>query len=188
MGYVPQAILVVDICGHSAIVQKYGSHFFMELLSELQEVVYTATERYHRSYIKGTGDGFLVTFLTIEDAWGAALEIQKKIKARNQGMIEDEQIRLRFAIHFGETLVSKDRDPHGEAVNMAFRLESLRGEQMIETQGGIPKSEFPKRDYILITEVVHMDVKNRSEFECRFLGVFEIPGFVGLHRIYQLMV
>lgn len=116
------------------------------------------------------------------------MEIQKRIKERNSKVAEKEQIALRYATHFGETLMGEDGEPYGDAVNMAFRLESLRGEQMIETQGGISKSEFPQKDYVLTTEVVYNDIRNRPGVDCRLLGLFELPGFVGLHRIYEIIV
>ncbi|MDQ1318737.1 MAG: lyase domain protein repeat-containing protein, partial [Candidatus Poribacteria bacterium] len=117
------------------------------------------------------------------DAVNASLEIQRRVSEHNQVAEESHRIPIRFSIHFGETLVDEEERRHGPAVNMAFKVESLSVDRLSESSG----YQIPKENYMLVTEHVASELKSISGIQYRELGVFELDGFTGLHRIYEIV-
>jgi adenylate cyclase len=73
---------------------------------------------------KTTGDGMLVEFGSVVDSLRCALEIQRSMSRNNADASKGGQIQLRVGINVGDIIVDGG-DVHGEAVNIAARLESL---------------------------------------------------------------
>ena len=180
--YTPEAIVVIDICGSTKIADKYGAHRLEALYAELEGIAFEVASRYRDRHRRSTGDGLLMTFNTVMDAVNASLEVQRRVSEHNQAAEESHCIPIRFSIHFGETLVDKEERRHGPAVNMAFRVESLSVDKLSEISG----HQVPNEDYILTTEHVAKELSSMSGIHCRELGVFELAGFTGLHRIYLI--
>ena len=95
-------------------------------------------------------------------------------------------IELRFAINFGETRVDANEDRLGVATNMTFRVEGVKSKDLIEVDGGIKKEQMPDVNRILITENVVGEAAKIQGVETKLLGIFELKGISGLHRIYEL--
>jgi class 3 adenylate cyclase len=176
--YAPEAIVVIDICGSTEICDRYGAHLLRSLYKQLEGIAFEAARQFNDRYRRSTGDGVLLTFSSVRDAINASLEIQRRVQAYNTVTDKTHRIPIRFSVHFGETLTDERGNRFGDAVNMAFRVASLRGEE-----------DFPTEDYILITERVYHELESLPlpSTRCIELGVFEIRGFTGLHRIYRLM-
>ncbi|MDQ1329250.1 MAG: eukaryotic-like serine/threonine-protein kinase, partial [Candidatus Poribacteria bacterium] len=181
--YTPEAIVVIDICGSTKIADRYGAHRLEALYAELEGIAFEVASRYKDRYRRSTGDGLLLTFNTVIDAVNASLEIQRRVSEHNQVAEESHRIPIRFSIHFGETLVDEEERRHGPAVNMAFKVESLSVDRLSESSG----YQIPKENYMLVTEHVASELKSISGIQYRELGVFELDGFTGLHRIYEIV-
>jgi class 3 adenylate cyclase len=178
--YTPEAIVVIDICGSSRIADRFGAHRLRILYEELESIAIEVATLLHHRYHRNTGDGILMTFHTIIDAVNASLEIQKRILNHNLISDEDHRIPIRFSIHFGETLVDEQGNPHGPAVNMAFRVESLN------VAGISVFPPVPLENYVLVTEHIAKTLVSMPDIHCRELGTFDLEGFTGLHRIYEI--
>jgi len=177
--YAPEAIVVIDICGSTRLSNSYGAHRLRALYEELEGIVTEISGRFRERYRRTTGDGVLLTFHTVTDAVNASLEIQRHVNEHNEAANEQYRIPIRFSIHFGETLVDEEERRYGDAVNMAFKVESLGTEDL--------SHPLPSEGYMLVTEQVARELAMTPGISCEELGAFELHGFTGLHRIYQLI-
>src|SRR5437660_2557251 len=74
--------------------------------------------------VKTTGDGILIEFSSPVEAVRWAVEMQQGMIGRNAAVPEEKRIRFRVGINLGDVIVD-DKDLHGDAVNIAARLENL---------------------------------------------------------------
>ena len=74
--------------------------------------------------VKLMGDGVLVEFASAIRAVEAALDLQGKFAASNEGRPEDRWIQLRIGINLGD-VIGEGSDIFGDGVNIAARLEAL---------------------------------------------------------------
>ena len=65
---------------------------------------------------------------------------------------------IRIGVHYGETFKLPDGDRRGMAVDMAFRIESVKIVDMHQTLMGIKKDMLPRVDRIFISEIVNQMV------------------------------
>ena len=76
----------------------------------------------------------------------------------------------------------------GTAVNKTFRVEGLKGKDIIENEGGMKPDELPTVNRILITEVVHEELEKYDGFSSKHVGFFDLKGISVRHRIYQMIL
>ncbi len=186
--FLSEAILVVDMCNSTDKANLYGDSLAFKLFNELTDIVKPMCEREKFNYFKTTGDGYMVTFPTTASAKNVAVELLKKINSRNKKVDKKERIDLRFAINIGETRVDIGEDRVGAAVNMTFRVEGVQKDKMMSAPGGIKPDEMPEKNRILLTEQAYINLNSTEDINARLIGFFELKGFNGLHRIYQLLL
>lgn len=180
--YTPEAIVVIDICGSTHISNLYGAHRLRALYEELEGISFEVANRFRDRYRRSTGDGLLFTFNTVLGAVNTSLEIQRRVQEHNASSEPSHRIPIRFSVHFGETLTDDQGRRYGDAVNMAFKVESLGVERLSEATD----RPIPSENYILVTEQVARALASVPGIRCRELGTFELEGLAGLHRVYQL--
>jgi TolB-like protein len=79
----------------------------------------------HRGRIfKLMGDGLLAEFGSAVDALECAVALQRELAKRNTGLPTDNRIEVRIGLHVGDVIIEGD-DRHGDAVNVAARLQAL---------------------------------------------------------------
>lgn len=183
----PEAIVVVDLCNSTGIANKYGDEFALNLTNVLTDAVNPIARRQRVQFMKSTGDGFLITFPKIKNAVQFALDLKSKIGKYNKTSEESKVIDLRFAINFGETRLDSKGDRLGVATNMTFRVEGVKAENLIEIEDGIKKQEMPGINRVLITETVVEEAERIKGLKANLLGLFELKGITGLHRIFDLI-
>ncbi len=181
-----EAIVVVDLCNSTNIANKYGDEFALNLTNILTDAVNPIARRQKVQFMKSTGDGFLVTFPKIKNAVQFAADLKNKIGKYNETVEESKRIDLRFAINCGETRIDAKGDRLGVATNMTFRVEGVKAENLIEVEDGIKKEEVPSVNRVFITENVVEEAEQIEGFKARLVGLFELKGITGLHRIYDL--
>ncbi len=184
---IPEAIMVVDICESSRIMSVYGDEATYQIKNALDGIMLPVFRGCESSFIKSTGDGFLVTFPHSRQAVDSALQILDSAKKYNAGVAGGPKIHLRFGAHFGAVRVRPDKDRHGTNVNVPFRVEGLKAKDLIEVEGGILRKDFAPRDRILITEAVSHELSGEGGFEIRYIGLFELRNITGIHKIYQVI-
>jgi class 3 adenylate cyclase len=184
--YRSEALVVIDVVNSTGLVTRFGNALLATLKERLERVVTPICQRHAVTYTKGTGDGYLVTFASTAQGMGALREVFAAISTMNEGLPEGAELALRAAMNFGEVIVERDSDRTGGAVHKTFRLQSVGAGELIEADGGIKRDAFPLKNYIIVSEEAASGLKRVPGVQCQFLGLCELKGFPGLHRVYQL--
>ncbi len=109
------AIVFTDMVGYTSLAQK-DERLALELLEEQRRLVRSALREFRGREIKTIGDGFLLRFDSTLDASLFAVELQRRIIAKDAS-----KFQIRIGIHVGD-VVEKGRDVLGDTVNIASRL------------------------------------------------------------------
>ena len=117
------AIVFTDMVGYTALAQN-DEALAMELLDEQRRVVRPFFQRYNGTEVKTIGDAFLVQFKSALEAVECASSIQKSLHELNLVRPSERRIILRVGVHVGD-VISEGNDIHGDAVNVASRIEPL---------------------------------------------------------------
>jgi adenylate cyclase len=144
-------IFCADVVGYSRLmgVDETGT---LKRLKECRELVAAFIDRHRGRVVSWSGDAVLADFGSVVEAVQCAVEIQRELKARNDGKVEGERMEFRIGINLGDVMI-EDHDIFGEGVNIASRLQSLA------KPGGI-----------LISGSVHDQVKNKLSLGFNFMG------------------
>lgn len=183
-----EAILVADLCNSTDLADTYGDHFAFQIMKELGDIISPIAEEEGARFSKGTGDGFLITFASVRNAVRVAKRVLDAVASRNAGVDKRSKIDLRFAVNMGETRVDSNGDRIGVAVNMAFRVESIKRSQLVTAPEDASPDAMLERNRVLLTEAACHEIESDPDFQTVFLGFFELKGITGLHRLYQLRV
>jgi len=183
-----EAILVLDLANSTDIGSKYGDDFAFKLTNRLVELTKPVASKYRVKFTKSTGDGYLMTFSEIKHAMMFAKEILLTIRMSNASVPPQERIDIRIAVNTGETRVDDKGDRLGTAVNMTFRVEGVKPAGIIPENGCMKPEELPLLNRILMTEAVNKEITKEGEFASRLVGLFELKGITGQHRLYMLTI
>ena len=181
---IPEAIIVIDLVGSSNIAQAMGDRIASKVKNTLFLHLNKNLKKYPAEYVKNTGDGFLIIVNKVKPAIMLAKQFLSDLKEQKSF----GGIRVRIGINYGETSILPDGDRRGMAVDMAFRVESVKVDDMHQTVLGIKKDEMPRSDRIFITEVVQNMVANDSNIRTRCIGFFDLKGFTGRHKIFEVQI
>lgn len=184
---VPEAVMVVDICESSRMMDLYGDGATYLIKNALEGIMLPIFKDKKTSFTKSIGDGFLVCFPNSKLALDAAIQVLESVNTYNFNVADGPEVHLRFGIHFGAVRVRPDGDRHGTNINIPFRVEGLKGDDLVVVKDGISREEFTLIDRIFITEALHNDVSRKGNYNIRYLGLFELRNITGMHKIYQAM-
>jgi class 3 adenylate cyclase len=183
--FVNEAVLVVDLCESTKLAVTRGDAFAMGITNKMKECVRDVSESLGAGFFENTGDGYLITFPTGVSAVSAAIKILKNADAYNRETPEKEKIELRVGINYGEMVLDEKGQRHGVAINKAFRIEGLSRDQQ-RLGDGLKPEGFPEKNRIFVSEEIIEEIKAVGEIQVRELGVFDLRGFTGLHRVYSV--
>ena len=183
---VTEAIVVIDLCNSTDLTSRYGDSYALRIMHKLSGIVKPAAKREECRFLKGTGDGYLLTFPKAENAVRFSFMVLNSVLAYNAKAGKDKKIELRFALNFGEAKIDETGDRLGANISMTFRVEGVKPEALIPVEDGMKQHEMPLSNRILITENFAKEIEELTEVEIRLMGLFELKGITGLHRIYQL--
>ena len=113
--------MFTDIVGFTALSQRNES-LALQLLEKHRSLMRPLFVRHNGREIKTIGDAFLVQFDSALEAVECAVQMQESI--HNQGESSPEKLEMKIGIHVGD-VVQSDKDVHGDAVNIASRIEPL---------------------------------------------------------------
>lgn len=147
------AILVADIAGYSRLME-IDEEGTLEQVRNLYDTLVTHAISEHRGrVVKTMGDGFLAEFASVTDAVQSAVELQERMKARNETRHEDAPIMYRVGINLGEIIFEAD-DIYGTGVNVAARLEELAEPGGIRISGSV---------YDQIRSILNLGYRDKGE-------------------------
>ncbi|TJV30089.1 MAG: hypothetical protein E5Y16_22305 [Mesorhizobium sp.] len=118
------AILAADVVGYSRLMGHDEMGTLTTLRALRAELVDPKIAEHMGRIFKATGDGVLAEFPSVVNAVACAVDIQRRLEARNADMPEDRAIRLRIGVNLGDVIVEGE-DIFGDGVNIAARLESV---------------------------------------------------------------
>ena len=117
------AILAADAVGFS---KKMGENEERTLsnLKSCRAITDESIENYHGRVFGSAGDSIIAEFASPVDAIVAAVEFQKNLRDRNNGVDPADQLQFRVGLNLGDVIVEGD-NLYGDGINVAARLEPL---------------------------------------------------------------
>lgn len=180
-----EAIFVLDLHDSSGVANRYGDDVAMKLTEDLNKIALPVFSNYKSQFNKGTGDGYLVTFKRVDQALAAAVDILKKVRARNARKQGVEKLHIRICLNFGQCTIEPNGDRHGNAVNITFRAEGVKYKDMKRTRESISSKEFPENDRIFVTEEYYKELSDKLKKRFELIGNFKLKGIKELHPVYN---
>jgi class 3 adenylate cyclase/DNA-binding NarL/FixJ family response regulator len=163
---VHQIILVTDMEGSTAMIQRLGDVQAHELLRVHNTIIRDCLHKHRGIEITHTGDGIEASFLAASSAIACAVAIQKALDKHNQEHA-DTPIRVRIGINAGEPIATEGR-LFGTAVHTAFRICTRA-----------------RSGQILISEVVRQLAVGKG-FTLMSRGRVSLKGLPGRVRLYEV--
>lgn len=184
--FMNEAVLVVDVVNSTHLATHYGNGFSMRAMTDLEERTLATTEGRGVAFVKNTGDGYLMTFSSVDGAVQAAIALLKDLKDWPPDPSSGPPLKLRAGISYGEILLNGGSSRHGAAINKAFRLEGLSRGSFAHVASGIKMEEIPESNRIFIDEEAAQELLD-YDTPHRLLGFCSLKGFSGLHRVYEIL-
>ncbi len=110
----------------------------------------------------------MVEFASVVDAVRCAVELQREIALRNDGMPKERRIEFRIGINLGDVIIEEE-DIYGDGVNVAARLEALA------EPGGI-----------CVSRVVRDQVRDKVDFGFEDLGEQQVKNIARPVHVYRI--
>ncbi len=141
-------VLIADLAGFTQLTEQLGPERIFQVLGSYFDAAAEIIGRYHGVVIQFQGDAILATFnLPLNDvdhARNALLAVQDILTMTETGEFNGEHLRLRIGLATGLVMAGdvgggqrRTYTVHGDAVNLAARLEVLnkeKGSQVLFTQ------------------------------------------------------
>jgi adenylate cyclase len=134
-----------------------------------RQVMCSLIENHQGRVVESQGGSLLAEFESEVEAVQCAMEIQEKLRARNEALPEEGKIPFRIGVHLGE-VTEEDGKVRGDGVDVAVRLEGLAD------AGGI-----------CISGSVYGRVKGRLKAEYESLGEHRVPNIAEPVRAYRVL-
>lgn len=184
--FINEAILVVDLCESTRMAVTQGDVFAMRIKNKMKDCVREVAQGFRAKFLENIGDGYLITFPTGADAVRAAIKIIQNADDYNKEAPEKERIELRIGINYGELVLDERGGRHGAAINKVFRIEGIKRDQMQDLGEGLKPEEFMEKNRIFLSEEINEEIKDMKDIQAQLVGVFDLKGFTGLHRIFYI--
>ncbi|MES2755022.1 MAG: adenylate/guanylate cyclase domain-containing protein [Pseudomonadota bacterium] len=133
------AIVAMDIVGYSRMMGVDEDGTLARIKAIRAELIQPTMTAFHGRLVKTSGDGFLLEFASVVDAFRFASEIQDKNVLRNAALSPETAMTFRIGLNIGDVIID-DGDVYGDGVNIAARLEQMAD------PGGICLSDRAWRD------------------------------------------
>jgi adenylate cyclase len=117
------AILAADVEGYSRLM-ALDEETALATLSAHRAIADDLIVAFRGRIANTAGDSVLAEFASVVDAVRCAINIQRKIAAANDELLETRQMLFRIGINVGDVMV-KNGDIFGDGVNVAARLQTL---------------------------------------------------------------
>lgn len=118
------AIVSADVVGYSRLMGIDEEGTLRRVKTLRRDIMDPCVALKRGRVVKTTGDGFLVEFGSVVDAFHCACSVQRALITNSDGVADDQQLMLRIGINVGDIILD-DGDVFGDGVNVAARLEPL---------------------------------------------------------------
>ena len=162
------AIVSLDVAGYSRLMGLDDSGTLAALKAHRRELIDPSIAEHNGRIVKTTGDGLLLEFPSVVDAVRCAVDVQRGMAARNEGLGADRRLDFRIGINVGDIIIDGD-DIFGDGVNVAARLEALAD------PGGI-----------CVSRVVRDQVLDKLSFTFEDLGAQQVKNIARPVDVYRV--
>src|SRR6185503_2934141 len=128
------AVLFADISGSTQLYVQHGDTTARTIIAKALEYLTGVTKEHRGVVIKTIGDEVMCRFPSADDAFDAAVGMQRTLK-ENAGEITDKtRVCIRVGLQWGE-VVNQGGDVFGDAVNVAARVAAVaKRDQIVTTE------------------------------------------------------
>ena len=163
------AILSADAVGYSRMMTDHEQATIQSIVACRNLIGNLAAD--HRGRVVDTpGDNVLAEFPNALDAVQCAVEIQRVLSVRSQGVPEGQRMLFRIGVHLGD-ITAEGESVYGDGVNIAARLEGLA------EPGGI-----------CISAEVQGQVESKLELSFEDLGEQSVKNIARPVRVSQVLL
>ena len=145
------AILFADVVGSTQLYDRFGDSKASETVAQCLNVMKDSTHQFSGTVIKTIGDEVMSTFPTVDDAMGAATQMQARISGNKESGADHIPVTIRIGCHFGP-VVQEQNDIFGAAVHTANRMTSQAKAKQIIISG--PTVEQMSQDWQVQTRQI----------------------------------
>jgi adenylate cyclase len=163
------AILSADVKGYSRLMGE-DEIATVRTLEAYREMIAEVIRNYSGRVVDSPGDNLLAEFSSVVDAVESAVEIQKELKAKNEGLPENRRMEFRIGINLGDVIEEGERI-YGDGVNIAARIEGL-------AEGG----------GICISRTAFDQVRNKLKIGYEYLGEHSVKNIAQPVRVYRVLM
>jgi len=142
----------------------------LQILKGHRQAMCSLVEKHQGRVVDTRGDNLLAEFASVVGALECAVEIQKELKGRNEGLPKERRLSFRIGIHLGDVIVEEGKI-YGDGVNVAALLDSL-------ADGG----------GICISRSAHDQVKNKLDVGYQDLGQRGVENISESVRVYRVVL
>jgi len=162
------AIVSLDVAGYSRLMGVDDSGTLAALKAHRRELIDPKIAEHDGRIVKTTGDGLLLEFPSVVDAVRCAVDVQRDMAERNEGIAPDKRLEFRIGINVGDIIIDGD-DIFGDGVNVAARLEALAD------PGGV-----------CVSRVVRDQVLDKLSFTFEDLGAQQVKNIARPVDVYRV--
>jgi adenylate cyclase len=117
------AVVYADMVGYSRLIGLDDLQTLERLRKLRSEVIDPALNGHGGRIVQTGGDSLLMVFNSIDGAVRFAVKVQQDVPVFDGDQLPDRAIRFRIGINIGDA-IADGTDLHGDAVNVAVRLEA----------------------------------------------------------------
>jgi adenylate cyclase len=163
------AILSADVVAYSRLVENDDMGTARQLETRLA-IIRRETENADGRIVNITGDAVLSVFNSVISAVNCAISSQRNITSINETVPPTSRVEFRVGINSGEVLITPINSLHGDAINIAVRVQSL------SPPGGV-----------LVTGVVYDELNGRNDVGFEYLGIHQLKNLSREVRVYRVV-
>jgi adenylate cyclase len=117
------AVVYADMVGYSRLIGLDDAGTLVRLRSLRSSLIDPTISHHGGRIVQTGGDSLLIAFDSIDGAVRCAMHIQRRVPEHDMDQPPDRVIRFRVGINIGDA-IADGTDLHGEAVNVAARLQT----------------------------------------------------------------
>jgi adenylate cyclase len=117
------AVFSADVAGYSRLMGD-DEAATVRTLEAYKQVMFALIKQHRGRVIDSPGDNLLAEFASVVDAVESAVEIQRRLKAKNAQLPENRRMEFRIGINLGDVIEEGERI-YGDGVNVSARIEGL---------------------------------------------------------------
>src|SRR5689334_23323114 len=117
------AVVYADMVGYSRLIGLDDAGTLARMRELRANLIDPAIEEHGGRIIQTGGDSLLIVFDSIDGAMRCAVKVQQRVPVLDGNQPSDRAIRFRVGINIGDA-IAEGTDLHGEAVNIAARLQA----------------------------------------------------------------